>query len=195
MDDNPLMLPQELTDVPVTQFATRVKPISMSDAQRSAVSGIEDELRDRDEPSMVERVEALDKSDAAAPPEVRSVRHQALLAWWTLQMGLEAGARRNLPEAKRCARLAAYGFALLDVPEQLHDAALLALDAEASHLELTGHSEAAQPLRARNINSLLVESGGGRMGPMQRELLLSQRAEPATARSSARIPRRQLVQG
>jgi hypothetical protein len=56
------------------------------------------------------------------------------------------------------------------VPEQLHDAALLALDAEASHLELTGHSEAAQPLRA-DINSLLA--GSGRIGPMQRELLLA----------------------
>jgi hypothetical protein len=58
----------DLADVPVTDFPRRVEAESLSDAQRAAVAAIEDQLEHRDESSLAERVEALDRADRVAAP-------------------------------------------------------------------------------------------------------------------------------
>lgn len=129
--------PAQLAETtPITDYAHAVTPLPLSKEERQAVAAVRDLIEQQPQDTFLARVEEAIEADKAAPPAQadtnQAVRRQALRAWWYFGQGLDAGGARNMEEALRCYRRAAYEFARLGDNEPLEEAIGYGIVSEAS---------------------------------------------------------------
>jgi hypothetical protein len=167
-----LELPAELAKVSIKDFPDRIKSLPLSPAQRQIVADVPGLIREQPQATFLARVESVIKADDTEPHDEadanQTARRLALRTWWYFGQGLDAGGSRQMEEALRCYRRAAYGFVLLGDDENAAEAIEAGIESEAMWRIQQRDFVAGDGLLAQ-VRQFLESSA--RMGPEQREAL------------------------
>ena len=182
-----LELPPDMSSVPITDFAGKVKALPLSDKRRQDAPAVADLIDEQPQPTVLASVEALHKAEEALPGDAgaeQAPRHQVLRVWWNYGQGIDAVIAGRAEDAVGFFRSAAYGFARLGDKEQLENSVCMGACSEAALLAKQQEPEEAEKMLTK-CRSLL--DNNSEMGTEQRERIVGVELGIAEQRAAQKL--------